>query len=357
MIGLYWQHMSTASEEKVGKVHEKNEREIEQKDAPMQVVSNTDPFDTMSAYIEEGEECKEIETVKERGDCFQKIHSYYSFWTFNQAKEEFFFPFHHDQSDWHTVFTFPVEDSDQLGNVQEGDHYEAFVETSGPDSQVDVRGTETVGDYWYVFSSFIPRDEREMLSELVWMDTGDDYVFAVGFAEDDYDALNLIFSTHVMNYSGAHKQVIIHEYGHMLTLNKDQLYIDESLLESDDEDVWAEAEEECSTYFTIWGCAQEDSYLFAFYEAFWDDIYDEYEAINWDDAIAYEQFFFSYEDRFFNSYQGTSPHEDIADSFTFFVMEQKKDGQEIEEMKDEKIAFFYHYDELVQLRTDILENI
>ncbi len=60
MIGLYWQHMSTASEEKVGKVHEKNEREIEQKDAPMQVVSNTDPFDTMSAYIEEGEECKEI---------------------------------------------------------------------------------------------------------------------------------------------------------------------------------------------------------------------------------------------------------------------------------------------------------
>lgn len=357
VTSVLWQDASIDREEKIVNVHEMNEKESKEKSAPVQVVSNTDPLNTMSAYIEEGEQCKEIEAVKERGDCFQKAHAYYSFWTFNQAKEEFYFPFHHDQSDWHSVFSLPIEGSDQLGMLEKANHYETYAKAYGSDAQVDIQGTEILENYWYVFSSFIPQEERTMLLELVWMDTGDDYVFAVGFAEDDYDALSLTFSTHVMNYSGAYKSALIHEYGHMLTLNKDQLLIDEALLESEDEDVWTEAEEQCSTYFTIWGCAQEDSYLFAFYEAFWKDVYAEYEAINWDDETDYEQFFFSYEDRFFNSYQGTSPAEDIAESFTFFIMTQKKDDTEATEMKDEKITFFYNYDELVQLRTDILENI
>lgn len=353
----FLQNKEAGHEDKIGKAHETMEKEIADKREPMQVIANTDPLNTMPAYIEEGEQCKEIAGVKERGDCFQKAHAYYSFWTLNRGKEEFYFPFHHDQSNWNDVFHVPVEDSDQLGAMMKNDYYEEYVEANGTSEQIDAQGVELLETFWYVFSSLIPQEERSMLRELTWMDTGNDYVFAVGFAEDDFHGLSLKFPTNVDHYRGAYKSLLIHEFGHMLTLNAEQLQIDETLLVSGDDDVWTQAEEECATYFVSWGCLQENSYLFAYYQAYWEDIYEEYEAINWEDETDYENFFFSYEDRFFNSYQGTSPGEDIAEAFTFFVMEQKEDEKEMDEMKYEKIAFFYDYDELVELRTDILENI
>jgi len=49
----------------------------------------------------------------------------------------------------------------------------------------------------------------------------------------------------------------------------------------------------------------------------------------------------------------THPAEDIAESFTYFVFTPKPTGNSI---KEQKIAFFYEYPELVKLRSDILNG-
>ena len=53
-------------------------------------------------------------------------------------------------------------------------------------------------------------------------------------------------------------------------------------------------------------------------------------------------------------YAATNPGEDIAESFTSFVMEPKPDGDTIAE---EKVLFFYEYPELVQLRAEIVGRV
>src|SRR5699024_9687541 len=75
------------------------------------------------------------------------------------------------------------------------------------------------------------------------------------------------------------------------------------------------------------------------------------------DETDYTEFFYENEDRFMNSYQGTSPVEDIADAFSQFVMSNSQDIEKHDELKYDKLRFFYDYEELVELRTDILENL
>ena len=70
---------------------------------------------------------------------------------------------------------------------------------------------------------------------------------------------------------------LIHEYGHLLTLNDEQVKIDAYLFHNpDDDDAYFEAEDACETYFPGEGCALRSSYLYQFYTQFWDDMYDEW---------------------------------------------------------------------------------
>jgi hypothetical protein len=61
-----------------------------------------------------------------------------------------------------------------------------------------------------------------------------------------------------------------------------------------------------------------------------------------------------YQDQFVTDYAPTSPVEDIAESWTFFVLSPKP---ELNSIANEKILFFYEYPELVELRTQILKQI
>jgi hypothetical protein len=97
----------------------------------------------------------------------------------------------------------------------------------------------------------------------------------------------------------------------------------------------------------------------AYFERFWRDIYDEWLAIveEPNDRTRFEmfgKFYTTYFERFVSNYAPTSPAEDIAESFSFFILAPKPD---VLTTSDEKIQFFYAYPELVQLRTEILGNV
>ena len=67
-----------------------------------------------------------------------------------------------------------------------------------------------------------------------------------------------------------------------------------------------------------------------------------------------DSFYNTYQDQFLTDYAHTNPAEDIAESFTFFILSARP---ELDSIASEKNLFFYEYPELIELRMQILKNI
>ncbi len=317
------------------------------------VVSNTDRLNRLPKYEEEGLECKAINGPLERGDCFQKVNEDYLILQVRETKQVFYFPASREQDDWKNVFHLPIGENDYLGELIKEEHYDDYIDELSTTGTNDQRGLERVQDFWYVFSKLIPSEYRPNLKRIYWTDTGPMEAYGFGWEEKDLQEHYLMLSHNAAEYHGLLKNTIIHEFAHLLTLTGDQV----DIYDETEPAIWKKGTGDCPTYSTRKLCVKKDSYLYPFYQQFWADIEDEWMAIKWDSETEYKEFFYLYEDRFFNSYQGTSPLEDIADTFTFFVITNSTEAKEQQGTKYEKLLYFYQFDKLVQLRTAILENM
>jgi len=104
------------------------------------------------------------------------------------------------------------------------------------------------------------------------------------------------------------------------------------------------------------GCAKNNSYINLFYQKFWIDIISEWDEIQYveDEDEFFEQsylFYENYQDRFVTLYASTSVDEDIAESWTAFVLNDKPEGDIT--IAEQKMLFFYDYQELTDLRVHI----
>ena len=130
------------------------------------------------------------------------------------------------------------------------------------------------------------------------------------------------------------------------------------------------------------GCMNDNSYLNKFFQKFWADIYREY-TYGGTKNMSHYDFYKKYYDRFVTSYAATNPTEDIAESFSAFVLwddetidNKKKWCKEYglnlvdkirwkwcqkeyrdNSMWEEKIRFFYDFPELVEMRDFIRSNL
>jgi hypothetical protein len=157
---------------------------------------------------------------------------------------------------------------------------------------------------------------------------------------------------------------MIHEYAHILTLNASQVTPDQEIVDDPTNlDLQASKAAACPNYFTGTGCSYADSYIHTFYNRFWLDINDEWQKIDGlqygtEDFTPYYdalfKFYKSHQDQFVDDYSTTHPDEDIAESFAYFVFSPKPTGNTV---KDLKVAFFYEYPELVELRANILGSV
>ncbi|MFS4493838.1 hypothetical protein [Maribacter sp. 2308TA10-17] len=150
-----------------------------------------------------------------------------------------------------------------------------------------------------------------------------DYAYEKGFDFED----DLVFT-------------IIHEFGHILTLNNEQL-------------TPGIIPDNCTNYYVSKGCAKMDSYMNTFYNSFWSDIGEEFNGLD-NTAAAKSSFYDKYGDRFISEYAATSPREDIAEVFATFVVEDVK--REGTSMIDKKIQMMYDFPELMDLREYIRQN-
>lgn len=130
----------------------------------------------------------------------------------------------------------------------------------------------------------------------------------------------------------------IHELGHLVTLNHDQ--------------VESENDDECNERGL---CFRSDSYYISFVDEFWSNVDSEWvDAYESENEEAQRAFYTKHSDEFVSYYATTHPSEDIAETWTYFVLGPMPTGNTL---ADQKILFFYGYEELVTLREEIRLNI
>lgn len=195
---------------------------------------------------------------------------------------------------------------------------------------------------WEFTTKLIPLAERDKIAEFEVFHGGGDllgYVHPI----DDNDlsrwrfalAIDVADNLNTINFSDLFTFVTIHEYGHVLTLNDEQINVGGS-------------ENSCNNYFTGEGCSTRTSYINELFKIGWSDIIDNHNQDNPD--ATYNQ----YRDRFVSDYAATNPGEDIAEVFSYFVI--NNDAPKGNTIADQKIKLMYNYPELVQLRDDIRSN-
>ena len=143
------------------------------------------------------------------------------------------------------------------------------------------------------------------------------------------------------NADGELAYTIVHEFGHILTLEIAQ--VDASVSANN-----------CSNYFTGEGCARKDAYINKLQSKYWADIADEHSKIG-EDYDQQDAFYSKYQDRFVTNYASTNPGEDIAEVFATFVT--RNGGVNGSSIAEQKIQLMYDHPELIELRNFIRGNM
>jgi hypothetical protein len=218
---------------------------------------------------------------------------------------------------------------------------------------------------WKIFTDLIPPENRQMVAQFnTFTDGYSNTLAAVDQTKDDPSQWILEIDVADLQDKDSLIFTMIHEYAHILTLNASQVTPDQEIVNDPSNLSLQESKAAaCQNYFTGTGCSYEGSYVDDFYNRFWVDINDEWAKV---DALQYDaeeltpyydalyNFYETHQDQFVDDYATTHPTEDIAESFTYFVFSPRPTGNSI---KEQKIAFFYEYPELVELRTNILGNL
>jgi hypothetical protein len=213
---------------------------------------------------------------------------------------------------------------------------------------------------WGFITTVIPADQRTMVKNFVLYTDGING--SLGAVEQTNSPHFWDFEMDIID--GAHfpdlAATVIHEFAHLLTLNDSQITTDLPVFNNpDDQQIYAREAATCPTYFMYEGCSKANSYINAFFNRFWPAIYDEWHAIDVEtDQDLLDQklhrFYQKYTDQFVSEYAVTSPSEDLAESFMYFIFVPRPSGAAISE---QKILFYYDYPELVSLRERILEKL
>lgn len=217
---------------------------------------------------------------------------------------------------------------------------------------------------WEIFTGLIPPQDREMVVQFnVFTDGFENTLAAVDQRPEDPSQWILEIDIADLENREELMFTMIHEYAHLLTLNASQVTPDQEIVaDPNNQELQNQKAAACPNYFTGIGCSYTDSYIHAFYNRFWLDINGEWEKVNalqYDagDLTAYynglHEFYKAHTDQFLDDYATTHPTEDIAEAFAYFVFSPRPGGHSV---KEQKMAFFYEYPELVALREDILSG-
>jgi hypothetical protein len=221
--------------------------------------------------------------------------------------------------------------------------------------QQDTNSQQTI---WRYASSLLPPDQLKWISgfEIFKSSNYSGRVSPGGSYQDDRTHWTLGIELEYAQDPVDVTYTLVHEYGHMLSLNTDQIP------ESDFYYSWLQDPTHCKQLATPYGCSKSDSYMNQFYQYFWTDLLEEWEKTvdgpgmdtpKEADALV-QKFYDKHSKRFVDDYAATNIDEDFAETFMYFVLLPKpEEGGSI----NQKIRFFYKFPELVALRQQMIQNI
>jgi hypothetical protein len=250
------------------------------------------------------------------------------------------------------LVTYPVQGNelgDPLYEAAPADLY---------DEQADVPAQQAI---WTYFASIIPEQDREFLTEFSVLTDGRNNLLAA-VAQSQTDPADWRLEVDIIDaqdYEGL-TFTLIHEFGHLLTLNEEQVSPNMAVFNNPHDSALRSHEAAmCPSFFANEGCSKRNSYINQFFQRFWSDKYEEWHEVEsiQDEYLYYmrlNEFYEKYQDQFVTEYAATNPGEDVAESWTYFVLKPKPQGSTIAE---KKVLFFYEYPELVELRQEITNNL
>ncbi len=259
--------------------------------------------------------------------------------------------FSHDSlNDVYQLVTYDIENN-QLRNPEYGFASDALIPY-----QEDAARHQQIWDF--ASSMMTPSQLHQMDSYLVYTDGEGDSLGAVRIL----DTMSWMLAVDIRDAENIDSLSItlVHEIAHLISLENDEIVINPNLIRnSDDDELYQRAKDDCDTYFTYYGCSKPDSYMNTFFQQFWPDVYEEWQEVEaaetWSEYYsALENFYDAHEDQFVSSYSVTNPMEDLAESFTHFVFEPRPSGNTI---ADQKVLFFYGYGKLLDQRQDMLRTL
>ncbi|MEE9361453.1 MAG: hypothetical protein V3U92_02510 [Cellulophaga sp.] len=217
---------------------------------------------------------------------------------------------------------------------------------TGKDLQFQ-KDTQKHQEIWALVKKIIPLSHRNRINELVLYngEKGESAGFVFETSKDLSTwrigiAIDYAYEGG-FNANGELAYTIIHEFGHVLTLDKTQ--VNSNISKND-----------CTHFFTGEGCAKEESFINQLFSRFWKDIWSEFEQAG-DNETKREAFYNKYKTRFVTNYAASNPGEDIAEVFAIFVTE--KDTPTGNSIVEQKTKLMYDSQELVSLRNYIRGSI
>ena len=207
--------------------------------------------------------------------------------------------------------------------------------TSG-DGLEPAEGEDNYRSLWERVKAMLPQGSLDSFDRFTVFTDGEEEILAYVVPTDDQGARwELAVDPKDANDETSFAETVFHEYCHYLTLN--------------DRQVEYGGQPSYGCYAESDLTARQDSYLNAFYRAFWTDYLDDRLA----DPETYG-FYLRHADDFLTSYAATNPSEDIAESFAYFVLYDRAEGDGIQARKQN---FFYDYPELVAFRDQARERM
>lgn len=134
----------------------------------------------------------------------------------------------------------------------------------------------------------------------------------------------------------------LHEFAHILTLNETQ--IDETVSENGCDNYFPDYPK---SGFARYGCSFNDSYLNQFYNTFWKT---QWEQAQNDGTINTSTYYFynEYPEQFATNYAGTTPSEDLAETYMFYILNYTVDKT----IAQEKIDYFKNFTEFEAIKAE-----
>lgn len=257
-----------------------------------------------------------------------------------------------------STFSCGDEDDEFINDDSRNEGLVAVYEVNGNQINLIEAGEAAEGFYnssrqnqlWTFITNLIPLSARTSIVEWELYADGNDDTAAFVLPMDDNDLsewlmghnLDIVWDFQGNFVFGETAYTSIHEIAHVITLDDTQV----------DEGGSATT---CDNFFPGEGCSKTDSYINQFFQTFWTDIYAESQQIDEEDLDGIDAFYDKYSDQFVTNYAATNPGEDIAESFSYFMMQD--DIPTGDAIQDQKVRFWQDYPEMVSLRQQIRANI